>query len=46
VQLPSRSLLGRLGDVAIPIGVGVVLVLIAIDEYATPTWWSLLLLRL
>ncbi len=44
MRLPSRRQLARLGDWAIPWGVGLLLVLTAIDEYATPTWWSLLVL--
>jgi signal transduction histidine kinase len=39
VRLPSRRRLARLADALIPWGVGVFLVLTAIDEYATPTWW-------
>ena len=46
VRLPSRRQLARLGDWAIPWGVGLLLVLTAIDEYATPTWWSLLVLSI
>jgi signal transduction histidine kinase len=36
----------RAADVLIPWGVGGFLVLTAIDEYATPTWWPLLLLSI
>ena len=46
MRLPSRRQLARVGDIAIPWGVGGFLVLVAIDEYATPTWWGLLLLSI
>ncbi len=44
MRLPSRRQLARFADWAIPCAVGLLLVLTAIDEYATPTWWSLLVL--
>jgi signal transduction histidine kinase len=44
VPLPARKLLSRLADFAIPWGVAGFLVLVAVDEYATPTWWGLLVL--
>jgi signal transduction histidine kinase len=39
VRLPSRRQLTRFADVVIPWGVGLILILSAIDEYATPTSW-------
>ena len=44
MRFPSRSQVTGLVDRLIPWAVGVFLVLTAIDEYATPTWWSLLVL--
>ncbi len=44
MPFPSRRQAARLADRLIPWGVGLLLVLTAIDEYASPTWWSLLVL--
>jgi signal transduction histidine kinase len=46
VRVPSRSQIAGLAGRLIPWGVGALLVLTAIDEYATPTWWSLLVLSI
>jgi signal transduction histidine kinase len=43
MRRPSRRQLGRLGDFAVPWGVGLFLALVAMDERATPTSWPLFL---
>jgi signal transduction histidine kinase len=42
VRLPCRGQLERVADFAIPWGVGLFLVLVVVDERATPTDWPLL----
>ncbi len=44
MRLPSRRQLYRLADIAIPWGVGGFLILVAIEEDATPKRWSLIAL--
>jgi signal transduction histidine kinase len=43
MRLPSRRRLARVADYAIPWGVGTFLVMVVVDEVATPTTWALLL---
>jgi signal transduction histidine kinase len=46
VRFPTRSRLAGLYDRLLPWGVGLFLVLTAFDEYATPTWWSALVVTI